>query len=373
MAETPESKDLEAKTRAHERKETRITRALGELQDLLQKPNLALYDALTKMSADHIELLLKSVPTLGRDLKTVSEAMYSTLETVQQTTGYATDSLKEILGKHAHNVIDLVVANIANQRASERASGTLVRRAADAEFRAQRQAEEAKRQAEIAALIEKHNEELRVVAYTDPLTGFYNKAYFLENIANEIREANSYKTPLTMVVMDLDHYKVVNDTYGHTAGDYVLKEFGAVVRSSLLEEKPDFVVRWGGEEFVIVLTDTDEQGGTKLAERIRKNIKNHTFSHNGKQIPLTVSLGVKQYDSADTYEFFTLTDNCVYAAKHLGRDRVIAESKLKQIVRENLVGQENLQMADMWYQYYLHGPQAQSLKMPDASEEGKAP
>ena len=119
-------------------------------------------------------------------------------------------------------------------------------------------------------------------AHTDPLTRIYNKGYLLEALEAEFKRAKALHTDFSLIFFDLDHFKNVNDTYGHDAGDYVLKELTQLIRSSHIRPK-DVFARYGGEEFVILLANTHAKAAADLAERIRAAVETHAFIYEGKK------------------------------------------------------------------------------------------
>lgn len=156
-------------------------------------------------------------------------------------------------------------------------------------------------------------------ASTDALTGLFNKGKFHEVITKEISLAESTKTPLSLVFLDMDHFKVINDTYGHDIGDHILKTLASILQETV--RKGDFLARWGGEEFVVTLQATEVEEAVILAEKIRKNIEAYNFENAGKQ---TVSLGVTQYISDESEgEFIKRVDKALYEAKERGRNKVV--------------------------------------------------
>ncbi len=162
---------------------------------------------------------------------------------------------------------------------------------------------------------------LKEVASKDALTKLFNRGKFDDVLAKEISLTNSTLSPLSIVFLDIDHFKVVNDTYGHDVGDYILVELANILRSTI--RKGDFVARWGGEEFVVTLQSTDTTQATILAEKIRKNIEEHHFASGGNQ---TISLGVTQYIDNETQDaFIKRVDEALYEAKNSGRNRVVTK------------------------------------------------
>lgn len=162
-------------------------------------------------------------------------------------------------------------------------------------------------------------------AHTDPLTRIYNKGYLLEALDAEFKRAKALHTEFSIVFFDLDHFKKINDNYGHDAGDYVLKDLTALVRTAHLRPK-DVFARYGGEEFVILLANTPAKAALDLAERIRASIEAHAFLYDDKRLPVTASMGVAELTStieaANT--LLKMADKALYTAKQSGRNRVVA-------------------------------------------------
>lgn len=162
-------------------------------------------------------------------------------------------------------------------------------------------------------------------ASMDSLTELFNHRYFQERMKNELHRAERCNHPLSIIMIDIDHFKVINDSFGHITGDAVLKEFAILLTS--LARGMDVIARYGGEEFAIILPETTLDKATHAAERIRTTTKDHVF-HADSHIPvmLTVSLGVAQYPvhSKDSDGLIMAADLAMYRAKSLGRDHVIA-------------------------------------------------
>jgi len=158
-------------------------------------------------------------------------------------------------------------------------------------------------------------------ASKDSLTKLFNKGKFNDVLSKEIALSQATSSPLSIIFLDIDHFKVVNDTYGHDVGDYILIELAKILKSTI--RTGDFVARWGGEEFVITLQSTDSAQASLLAQKIRKNIEMHNFEKGGKQ---AISLGVTQYNKNDTQESFTKrVDEALYEAKETGRNKVVVK------------------------------------------------
>ena len=170
--------------------------------------------------------------------------------------------------------------------------------------------------------LEEKNRELQELAYYDPLTGLPNRRFFFEHASLIFEEVKRYEKPLSLLVMDIDHFKKINDTYGHDAGDLVLKTFADVIRG--IVRKSDICARFGGEEFVVLLPNTDLEGAGVLAERIRAAVSKNPVEHGSIVIVFTVSIGISQYrkgmQSID--ELIKEADIALYRAKEGGRNRV---------------------------------------------------
>lgn len=166
-------------------------------------------------------------------------------------------------------------------------------------------------------------EELKRLAVTDDLTGLYSRRYLLEHLQQEQHRANRYKVPFCILLVDLDHFKRVNDQYGHIAGDQVLKSFSNLLRKCTRQS--DIVCRYGGEEFLIVLTNTLLNAAKVVAERIRMSTKTQTHcSAKGGTFQVTCSIGLTEYeqDIYDVNALINYADEALYRAKYLGRNRV---------------------------------------------------
>lgn len=158
---------------------------------------------------------------------------------------------------------------------------------------------------------------LAASAINDPLTGIFNKGYLDEYLEYEIARAVRKQTAFSLIMFDIDHFKLVNDTYGHRRGDYALKSLADVVRKS--KRNADVLARVGGEEFIVLLPDTKLIDATQLAERIRKNVEDFAFEEIGK---MTISLGVTEFNQDDNKEsILKRVDSALYQAKGNGRNR----------------------------------------------------
>ncbi len=167
--------------------------------------------------------------------------------------------------------------------------------------------------------IKKLQRELEEKALLDNLTKAYNRNGFNDIFAKELKRADRYGLDLSIIMLDIDHFKQINDTYGHVAGDGVLRELSKIVKSNL--RKSDYFVRWGGEEFIILTTDTALEGAKTLAEHIRSKVEKNQFDDVGD---VTISLGVSQKlkDEAEV-DFLNRVDKAMYEAKNSGRNKVV--------------------------------------------------
>lgn len=164
------------------------------------------------------------------------------------------------------------------------------------------------------------NANLKKMATTDNLTGIYNRHKFEEMYKAEIERVLRYETPLSMIMVDIDHFKMVNDTYGHDVGDYVIKSIVDVVKKKI--RNIDIFVRWGGEEFIILCPQTDSFSATTLAEKLRSAIDDTSFDKVGN---ITCSFGVTSYVKKESENsFIKRLDSALYRAKDEGRNRVVA-------------------------------------------------
>ena len=194
------------------------------------------------------------------------------------------------------------------------------------------------RERELLAKLHADKKHLYTLATTDPLTRVQNVRSFQDTLAHEFKSATRYARPLSLFMLDVDHFKVVNDTHGHPCGDYVLKELAVILEQSVRES--DVVARTGGEEFSVILPQAGLEQAAQFAERIRKNVRNRQFIVYGENIHATISIGVASYPAhAEIVEaemLVYLADQALLTAKKAGRDRVVAVHELDMQVRRRL-------------------------------------
>lgn len=161
---------------------------------------------------------------------------------------------------------------------------------------------------------------------TDPLTGLFNRRFLEERMPFEIAKAYSNKLPISVVMGDIDLFKVVNDNYGHVIGDQVIKEFSELLMLAVRDYE-DWIVRFGGEEFLIFLFAIDQDNLIKRIEKIRETVKAHVFCSNSTGVKITASFGmynnseIKESDMGNGIQFIKYADDALYLAKKNGRNR----------------------------------------------------
>jgi diguanylate cyclase (GGDEF)-like protein len=165
-------------------------------------------------------------------------------------------------------------------------------------------------------------EETRRIASTDPLTGLHNRRSGLDVLTQSAAASARYGQSLSVALLDLDHFKRVNDTYGHNVGDEALKHVARLLKRAT--RKADFPMRWGGEEFVLLMPSTGAAGARVCGERIRMAVAAAPLElGDGKTLPLTASIGVATFDGRESEtQLIERADKALYAAKERGRNRV---------------------------------------------------
>ena len=180
---------------------------------------------------------------------------------------------------------------------------------------------------ELERSLKRANEKIRILSINDPLTGIYNRGFLSERLPQEIARAERYGRALSLIMCDIDHFKRINDSYGHQAGDDMLREFVAHLKGSI-RHGIDWMVRYGGEEFLIVLPETKLKNAFQAAERLRDLVSRKIFNIRDLHITITASFGISGYQpSAGSQKVSSdiligEVDRCLYQAKKEGRNRV---------------------------------------------------
>ncbi len=176
----------------------------------------------------------------------------------------------------------------------------------------------------LAGELKDANDKLRSMAFRDGLTGLFNHRYFQDFIEAELSKGIRYERPFSLIMLDIDHFKKINDEYGHPVGDIVLKEMSAAIEQTV--RKCDVVSRYGGEEFAIVLPETTLKGAVILSERIRKGVEHLKIETNGVNIKMTISIGVTIWEPGlgvtDKAQIIDAADKALYKSKNTGRNKI---------------------------------------------------
>ncbi|MFH2047434.1 MAG: diguanylate cyclase [Pseudomonadota bacterium] len=173
--------------------------------------------------------------------------------------------------------------------------------------------------------VKEAHERIANLSVRDELTGLYNRRFFMESLEKEIMRANRYQSELTLCILDLDHFKNINDAHGHPAGDIVLSEIGKMLSGSIRET--DIACRHGGEEFAVILPYTNIEDAKTMIERFRETVAEHQFEYKSTQIQLTASAGIAQSINVKEQTLTRLVemaDKALYQAKKEGRNRTVA-------------------------------------------------
>ncbi|HDZ20837.1 hypothetical protein LCGC14_0366720 [marine sediment metagenome] len=199
-------------------------------------------------------------------------------------------------------------------------------------------ADAVQRERSLLADLRRHNEHLQSLVTTDPLTHVASVRSFHQMLTHEFKTAKRYNKPISLLMLDVDHFKVVNDCYGHPSGDYVLKELAVVLTTCVRES--DVVARVGGEEFAVILPQADTKRASRIAERIRHDIRGRKFQVFGRRIHVTASIGLATWpNNAEITEHGMLVyfaDQALLRAKDAGRDRVVSVKGLEADVRARM-------------------------------------
>jgi len=214
---------------------------------------------------------------------------------------------------------------LANARASEEANKSLLKIRSENEEELEQKVQARTLELNIAlSELEELNQELEQINTIDELTGLYNRRFYDQRILAEYRRSKRNLTPLSLVIIDIDYFKKVNDNYGHLAGDQCLSWLAQHIKQSL-KRSTDVGCRYGGEEFCLILPDTDLEGAMSLAQELRQAIETFDFVYQQQHLALTISCGVATYtqqENVDPIHIFEAADKALYKAKHSGRNQV---------------------------------------------------
>ncbi|MGM0452581.1 MAG: diguanylate cyclase [Thermodesulfobacteriota bacterium] len=176
--------------------------------------------------------------------------------------------------------------------------------------------------------LKRRNQEIALLSITDPLTKVHNRGYLNDHLPIAFKRARRYNLPLSVVICDIDHFKIINDRHGHQVGDQVLIAFVECLKNALRQDL-DWMARYGGEEFIMVLPETEHDGAITAAERFRQLIADMTVATEEGEIRVTASFGIATLtpqsgqSHLDTDEMIKAADRCLYEAKEKGRNRIV--------------------------------------------------
>jgi len=170
-----------------------------------------------------------------------------------------------------------------------------------------------------------YHEEIYRLTIIDALTGIHNKRYLMDFLDRELARSARHRRPLALGMLDIDHFKIINDQMGHLAGDYALRELAVIVKEAIRRE--ELFARFGGEEFIVVWPETNRDGAVLIGERLRELIENHRFGYEGRSFSVTISMGIATTEGESSLtptDLLRRADEKLYAAKQAGRNRVIS-------------------------------------------------
>jgi diguanylate cyclase len=278
-----------------------------------------LYNEFLK-AADANERISSVSERMAMRIDAVNEAIDSAMATANAYSG----TLQSASGDLDHNIGEAELRSIAQKLLGE------TRRMQDANALLEEKLEASRD--DIAAL-QRDLDEVRRESMLDPLTKIFNRKSFDEGLLKNFNEAAERGMPLCLMLLDIDHFKKFNDTWGHQTGDQVLRLVAMTLKSNI--KGKDIAARYGGEEFAAILPETDLEGAVIVADNIRKAIQAKELlkrSTNEKLGRMTASFGVAMYKPGDTpASLIERADRCLYAAKHAGRNRVLSENELPQV------------------------------------------
>ncbi|HWR58833.1 MAG TPA: sensor domain-containing diguanylate cyclase, partial [Thermodesulfovibrionales bacterium] len=176
----------------------------------------------------------------------------------------------------------------------------------------------------------KFHAEIERMAITDGLTGLYNHKNFQERLSSEFKRLQRFPDPFSLLLIDIDYFKKINDLYGHPAGDDVLRRIAGVLKETVRDV--DIPARYGGEEFAAILAGTNHEGALNMAERLRRSVEEKRFNLDGREVRVTVSIGAATapYDAGAKKELIEKADQALYSSKRNGRNRCVLWREIKQ-------------------------------------------
>jgi len=179
----------------------------------------------------------------------------------------------------------------------------------------------------LQAELEAKNSLLRNISITDELMQIYNRRYLIQRLDEEIKRIKRHNYPLSVAMLDIDFFKKINDKFGHTTGDVVLKNLAQLLKQTI--RVIDIICRYGGEEIIVISPHTNLEGARLLAERLRKKIKSHNFAESHNPLQITLSIGIISFDGTEDMDFDKIIqalDQQLYKAKNAGRDCICAQA-----------------------------------------------
>jgi len=303
-------------------------------------PVMSAREALAVVADNHIDLaVLEASPAevadaaLAEALHWLAGEVYLPIIVISDRAGSEADRCRCL----DSGVDEILLDTIGQDELWARMKGLLRSKALQDALSANRQAlrEALERERELLRQSRADNTRLSRMASTDPLTRLYNVRYFEKFLADEFKIARRYAQRLSLLTLDLDHFKMVNDRHGHPVGDFVLKEFSVILTRQARES--DVVARTGGEEFTIVLPRAGRAEAEHFARRIRETVAGHDFAIGPKRIQVTCSIGLACFgDDADVTSpahLVYFADQALMAAKQTGRNRVVAWVELDEAAK----------------------------------------
>ncbi|SMP03653.1 diguanylate cyclase [Desulfurobacterium pacificum] len=264
----------------------------------------SLENVLVELESEDKELIKKIVTGITEEI----ENLIYTLEEHQVSLKQKEDSVREVKDNIEDRNIKDMLSFIITELQTIRAQNNELKK----------KLEESNQQIK---KLTKELEESRKEASTDFLTQVANRASFDRALSDMVKDFYNRNYPFALLMIDIDNFKQINDTYGHQAGDYVLQELARVIKQQLRAR--DIVARYGGEEFAIILPGVTFSQAVKIAERIRKSVEKHLFKYRDKVIPVTISVGVAvMRDGLDEVSIVEKADKALYLAKRAGKNQV---------------------------------------------------